>query len=54
MDLLQQAADERGITISELIRNAALASVQDGQASTVEEVQKKARELVRVASRLQA
>ena len=52
MELLQRAADERDITISELIRSAALASAGDQREAVLRDVKDKARELAEVVSRL--
>ncbi len=52
MELLQSAADERGVTISELIREAALSAAKDERAATVEEVRRKTRDLARTVGRL--
>jgi hypothetical protein len=52
LELLDKAADERGITISELIRSAALAAVKDEHAATLEEVRQKTKDLARTVSRL--
>ena len=52
IELLEKAAEERGITISELIRSAAMASVTDEHTATVAEVRRMARDLARTVSRL--
>jgi hypothetical protein len=52
MALLDDAAERRGITITELIRSAALASVREGGDETLREVKERALQLAEAVKRL--
>jgi hypothetical protein len=52
MEMLDDAAEKRGVTITELIRSAALASVGEGRDETLQEVKERALQLAEAVRRL--
>jgi hypothetical protein len=52
MELLDAAAEQRGITISELIRSAAMNSVRQGKDEALREVKERALQLADAVKRL--
>jgi hypothetical protein len=54
MERLEEAAEAQGITITELIRAAAMAAADDGRVGALKEIEDKARELTEAVSKLRA
>jgi hypothetical protein len=52
LESLQKAADERGVTITELVRSAALLSAQEGEDGALREVKARAIQLAEAVKRL--
>lgn len=54
MERIDEAAEAQGITMTELIRSAALAAADSGQVGALKEIEEKARELTEAVSKLRA
>ncbi len=54
MERIDEAAYAQGVTMTELIRSAALAAAENGQVGALKEIEEKARELTEAVSKLRA
>jgi hypothetical protein len=54
LERIDEAAEAQGITMTELIRSAAIAAADSGQIGALKEIEEKARELTEAVSKLRA